>query len=280
MNKYNYLNLGCGSRYHPDWINIDIVPSPPYVRGYDLRKGIPLDNTSVDVVYHSNILEHLKKDTALSFLKECHRVLKPGGTIRIATPDLERLCKDYLEELAKAAEGNPKSQSNHEWLMIELLDQIVRTQSGGEMAEYLSRKTLINEDFIYQRIGVEGKLIRQYFNSQPQATVSTPTHSNKPKNKLSDYFNRQYWKRYILKRLLGGEMALLEQARFRNQGEVHYWLYDRYSLSELLIKAGFHTTIIRNPFSSNVSNWVSFGLEITPEGEVFKPDSIYMEAQK
>lgn len=84
-----YVNLGCGSRYRPDWTNIDIVSCGPGVIAHDLNKGIPLPDASCDVVYHSNLLEHLQQADALPFLRENYRVLKPGGILRIAVPDLE-----------------------------------------------------------------------------------------------------------------------------------------------------------------------------------------------
>ena len=87
-----YLNLGCGSRYHPDWINIDIVPHGPEVIQHDLSRGIPLPDASCDVVYHTAVLEHMRRSDAAAFLAECYRVLKPGGIVRVGVPDLERIC--------------------------------------------------------------------------------------------------------------------------------------------------------------------------------------------
>src|SRR5438445_2136934 len=102
----NYLNLGCGSRYHARWINIDIVPAGPDVIAHDLRQGIPLPDNSCDVVYHSHVLEHLRRAEAKYLLCECYRVLKPGGILRAAIPDLERICSAYLEKLKAALESD------------------------------------------------------------------------------------------------------------------------------------------------------------------------------
>ncbi len=97
-----YLNLGCGNRYHPDWINIDIAPSTPGAIAHDLSRGIPLPDTRCDVVYHSHILEHMRRADALPFMEECYRVLRPGGVLRVAVPDLERICRVYREKLEAA----------------------------------------------------------------------------------------------------------------------------------------------------------------------------------
>lgn len=143
-----YLNLGCGSRFHPDWVNIDGKSADASVIEYDLRKGIPYPDNEFQVVYHSHVLEHFQKDDAVRFLKECHRALAPGGVIRIAVPDLERIAKHYLEALDQSLNGEREWMHHHEWMMLELYDQTVREKSGGAMTDYLRRDPLPNEAFI------------------------------------------------------------------------------------------------------------------------------------
>src|ERR1700730_4755324 len=96
-----YLNLGCGYHFHPDWVNLDLQPSVPQVRRWDLRKRLPFDDASVDFVYHSHVLEHFSRKEGQKFMRECHRVLRPGGIIRVAVPDLERIAKLYLESMER-----------------------------------------------------------------------------------------------------------------------------------------------------------------------------------
>jgi SAM-dependent methyltransferase len=55
-----------------------------------------LDNT-VDVVYSSHMVEHLDRRQAIEFLKEALRVLKPGGIVRLALPDLKIRIDRYLQ---------------------------------------------------------------------------------------------------------------------------------------------------------------------------------------
>jgi len=92
------LNLGCGSHYHQDWINIDFQSKAPEVMRYNLCLGIPVPDESCDVLYQSHLLEHFPKRFALEFLKECYRVLKPGGIIRIVQPDLEQKTDNHVED--------------------------------------------------------------------------------------------------------------------------------------------------------------------------------------
>src|SRR6266487_6353049 len=139
------LNLGCGSFVHDDWINIDFVSHDKRVIAHNLLLGIPFNANTFDAVYHSHILEHFTKADAPLFMEECYRVLKPGGWIRVVVPDLELLCKEYLKWLDLACQGSEEAELNYNWIMIEMLDQIVRNTPGGEMALYLRQTHIYNQ---------------------------------------------------------------------------------------------------------------------------------------
>jgi predicted SAM-dependent methyltransferase len=91
------LQLGAGEHPHYGWLNTDLHG---YGRGdelvyLDVRKTFPLPDAAFDVVYSEHMLEHLTYAEGQRCLRECLRVLKPGGLIRTATPSLERLAKLY-----------------------------------------------------------------------------------------------------------------------------------------------------------------------------------------
>lgn len=75
---------------------MDIVP--PYDRKLDVRKGLPYPDRTVSGIYSEHFLEHLTQAEGLCFLRECRRVLLPGGTIRIAMPDLDEFIGRYMSE--------------------------------------------------------------------------------------------------------------------------------------------------------------------------------------
>lgn len=154
------LNLGCGfaTSAHPDVVNVDWSP---YIRirtnslanavanailpegrrsrlkslsgklvAHDLRKGIPYADNSVDVVYHSHMLEHIDRDGVPAFLKEVRRVLKEGGVHRIVVPDFEPLCRAYVEHLDRVA-GDPLERTSHDEYIARILEQSVRRWPSG-----------------------------------------------------------------------------------------------------------------------------------------------------
>ena len=149
------LNLGCGSRFHTDWTNVDIVCGGDGVIAHDLTKSLTFEANTFDVVYHSHVLEHLPADVAPKFLRECYRVLSGGGVIRVAVPDLERIARLYLESLDAAISNDVSAEDRHSWMMLEMYDQTVRETSGGNMAGYLRNPPPAMRDFVVQRLGVE-----------------------------------------------------------------------------------------------------------------------------
>jgi SAM-dependent methyltransferase len=91
---------------------------------HNLAKGIPYADGAVDVVYHSHVLEHLDRDIAQRFLKECARVLRPGGIIRIVVPDLERAVQCYWGSLQGS--DTQEAALQHDRSVAGLLEQSVR----------------------------------------------------------------------------------------------------------------------------------------------------------
>ena len=68
MEKRKLLNLGCGNRYHRDWVNIDSVSRNKSIIAHNLSKGIPYLDDYFDAVYHSHLLEHLSKEDGLKLI--------------------------------------------------------------------------------------------------------------------------------------------------------------------------------------------------------------------
>lgn len=282
------LNLGCGTRYHTSWTNVDFTSSDSNVLGHNLLKGIPFADNSFDVVYHSHVLEHFSKEDGLNFIRECFRVLKSNGTIRVAVPNLERIAIEYLRNLELASNGNKESESNYDWIILEMLDQMTRKKSGGEMAKYLFRSEISNEDYVFERIGEEGRSIRsRYLNSIDELISPQETPKRKMTPAIYSISNISGKIKSLIKHLFfyqrNKQFEILQQAasigKFQLGGEIHQWMYDRYSLPKLLSEVGFSEIKIRDAFTSTIPLWNNYELE-SKNGVVYKPDSLFIEAIK
>src|SRR5205809_2235518 len=118
------INLGCGLTTPPGWVNVDgspnawlvrhravwrlaklvkilpadsaNVPWNPDILLHDVSKSLPFASDSADAVYASHLLEHLHLEEGKSLLKECFRVIKPGGVLRMVVPNLRADLLEYL----------------------------------------------------------------------------------------------------------------------------------------------------------------------------------------
>lgn len=122
------LNVGCGGNrpVKEPWINIDNlhaifpdVTKPERINmdkefnylNADLRNGIPFENDSIDGILASHFLEHLDAQESLKFLRECLRVLKPSGILRLSVPDPAKFYKLTIEGCTDWGEPNNSGMS-------------------------------------------------------------------------------------------------------------------------------------------------------------------------
>jgi len=93
-NKIAKLQVGCGANLLNGWLNADIISGDIYLNA---KRIMPFKANTFDFIFCEHLIEHLSKESELKFLKECHRVLKMRGVIRIATPDLEKIIDLYYD---------------------------------------------------------------------------------------------------------------------------------------------------------------------------------------
>jgi predicted SAM-dependent methyltransferase len=89
------VHLGCGPHPFEGWANLDLGGGPDVVP-YDLTGRLPFRDASVDRVFTEHFIEHVPRRRGDRVLSECARILKPGGVLRVSTPDLRRLVEAYL----------------------------------------------------------------------------------------------------------------------------------------------------------------------------------------
>ena len=97
------LQWGCGGSAAPGWTNSDIKVGPGIDIACDIKQGLPLEDDSIDYTVSIHALPEIHLNDQLTVLRELRRVLKPGGVLRLALPDLlkgikafERNDRDYF----------------------------------------------------------------------------------------------------------------------------------------------------------------------------------------
>ena len=266
------LNIGCGTCFHPSWTNLDLVAQAPGIIEHDLCRGLPFSDESYDAVYHSHVLEHLAPCDGQALLQECFRVLQPGGVIRVVVPDLEAIARTYIRVL-EAANEDSDLLADLEWMRIELLDQMVRTKSGGQMLWHVKDPDIPNAEFVRSRCGDA-----VFDGDQRRATTQKKSLGRRLKIRKRLRRLRHALTLAVVAVLLGkrGYLALRE-GLFRQSGEVHQWMYDRISLKNSLESVGFTQASTYQASQSRIRGFADYGLDFVG-GRVRKPDSLFVEA--
>jgi predicted SAM-dependent methyltransferase len=101
-NSIRKLHLGTSKSLMTAWLNTDLLPVKSQVVYLDATRPFPFKDGVFDYVYSEHMIEHIDYQGALSMLRECFRVIKPKGKIRISTPDLKVLTSLHSAEKSAA----------------------------------------------------------------------------------------------------------------------------------------------------------------------------------
>jgi predicted SAM-dependent methyltransferase len=97
------IHIGCGGRLLRDWVNVDAGGAN---LALNVNWGLPFPDGSVRFAYSAHLLEHLRYvDQAPVFVRDVHRVLAKGGTVRFAVPDIRKLLVAYADKDRKFFEA-------------------------------------------------------------------------------------------------------------------------------------------------------------------------------
>ncbi len=121
------------------------------------------------------------------------------------------------------------------------------------MLTYWKQNPMPAEDFVIERLGSEVLTVLKGIRSN---TNMEPLELNSP------------------------DPSALQIGQFRLAGEIHLWMYDRYSLTELLKTAGFQSIRVCQANESAIPNFNAYLLDVEDDGSVRKPDSLFMEARR
>jgi SAM-dependent methyltransferase len=228
---------------------------------HDLRKRLPFPDAGFDAVYSSHVLEHLAPEHGEALIGEMHRVLAPGGVVRVVVPDLEGICREYLTRLEAALEdGGEAELSRYRWIVLELLDQMVRERPGGHMLATLQDRAF-DPEYVRMRCGEEFAPLLSPGSSRGGA----PSFGLAARARAA----------------LGRLRSAIDRRSARRTGELHRWMYDRLSLRLLLESAGFVDVARRGFDESAIRGWERYRLDAAADGSgPRKPDSLFVEASR
>jgi predicted SAM-dependent methyltransferase len=118
------LHVGCGGVRLEGWLNTDISPSSPLY--LDATRRLPIEDNSVSFIFSEHFVEHVPRRATLVFFEESFRVLRPGGILRISTPDAEALVRAYLnhpEEVRLLNERNRRYGYQYTCYPVDILNK-------------------------------------------------------------------------------------------------------------------------------------------------------------
>ena len=112
------LQLGAGPNILTDWLNTDYYPGSRRIVFLNATKRLPFEDRTFDYIFSEHQIEHVTYRDGLSMLHECYRILKTGGRIRVATPDLETLIGLHLPDKSEL------QQKYMKWIIDRYLPEV------------------------------------------------------------------------------------------------------------------------------------------------------------
>lgn len=103
-NEIKKLQLGSGPHILDSWLNTDLhgfISPKGKVLSLNITRPFPFQSNIFDYIFSEHLIEHVQYEDGRRMLSECFRVLKSGGKVRIATPDLRFLIALYNKKKSK-----------------------------------------------------------------------------------------------------------------------------------------------------------------------------------
>jgi len=154
--KSNLLvNIGAGASGVGGWVNLDGFRDSGVDCVVDARKDLPFDDESVRGIFSEHFFEHVDyAEEAPRLLRECYRVLMPGGVMRLVVPDAEKYLAAYTRgdwnSLASIRPLEDRRDTHYGWVYntrMELINFVFRQGQQHKFAydfetmEFLLKKT-------------------------------------------------------------------------------------------------------------------------------------------
>jgi len=243
--EFSILNLGAGQKAHPEMTNIDYSVFLKIAKS-SLLKSV-LKKTGFLTKERQVILDGFDKDAILHDLSK--GIPFPDGSFNVIYHS------HLLEHLDRVT-----ARTFIEHCMAKL-------KPGGTLRVVVPNLRAFVEDYLsaYKAAVDDPGQKRRYDEatySLLQQMVETETSGTAGQTPL----------RRMLENLLLGDR--------RRRGDLHLWMYDEFSLSELLKSIGLQDVEVCQSDTSRIERWSEFGLDINEDGSPYKKRSVYVEGTR
>ena len=147
------LHLGCGKRYIPGFVHVDLADYPHIDYRTDVSDLSVFEDNSIELIYACHVLEHFKRYEVEKVLNEWYRVLAPEGILRLAVPDFEAVVLVYekhkdLEPLMGLLYGGQQYEYNFHHVLFDFkyLEKLLKKVGFKNIHRYDWRNT-VHKDY-------------------------------------------------------------------------------------------------------------------------------------
>lgn len=249
------------------------IPDLPNAINHSLEQALPFPDEAFDGIYCFHTIEHLNPASNERFVRNVYRLLKPGGIYRVATPDLEFLATEYLQQVrAQGASPSTENYARYRWALCNLIDQCVREVSGGQQLEAIRRGEFTLEYVKH----MNGDSFDPFF------TSSAPGPSPRPRSAGIELVKKPV---RLLRRISGAIRRRLgpkvpSKSYMELTHERNLWLFDRVSLSRLFSEAGFRNVTVVDYRTSRIPDWDRYNFDQSVYGDYPLEPSLFLEGTK
>jgi hypothetical protein len=163
----------------------------------------------------------------------------------------------------------------YDWSAIMFLDQMVRERSGGQMVDFIKNRSPSQKAALINSYKCD---VKELISEIEKSTSIRPL-----KQSLVNRFARKAlitFQEIVAKYLFRSTYSAIQSCKFRNNGEVHRWMYDSFSIKRLLEGCHFKSIKQLEAYKSDIPKWTTWNLDTDPDGSIYKSESIYIEARK
>ena len=227
-----------------------------------IGRKLPYPAASFDVIYLCHVLEHHQDHQLVPALRDMHRLMKPGGVLRISTPDVERDARLYLAALERVLQNpSQENEAGYRLAITRAIDQCVRSEGGGEMRRAVEDRRWRDEDLD----AAYGKAL-DYLVGRGESARGLPPRARRDIRDLPFAL----WRRAL---------ALVSRGHPATTGEYDTAKLDEFVLREALEAAGFTDIRVCRGHESRIAGWERWDFDRAADGTLVEP-GLYLEASR